>query len=93
MIIHANVGSNKRMKNYILIILIFILLISCKTIDPIFLCDNEKAFISFQNFYNSAFEEDEPKIPTCNPFLFDSLNSIDQIDSFKNYLCNNNLID
>ena len=68
-------------------------MISCKTIDPIFLCDNEKAFISFQNFYNSAFEEDEPKIPTCNPFLFDSLNSIDQIDSFKNYLCNNNLID
>jgi hypothetical protein len=93
MIIHANVGSNTRMKNYTLIILIFVLLIGCKTINPTFLCDNEKAFISFQDFYRSAFDENEPKTPQCNPFLFDSLKSFDQIDSYKNYLCNNNLID
>lgn len=81
------------MKNYFLIIFAVILLNGCNTVDSRFLCDNEKAFISVKDFYYLAFDNDEPKIELCHPFLFDTLRSTTQIDSFRAYLCNNGKID
>lgn len=81
------------MRNYFLIMLLLVLFGGCNSTDSKIVCDREKAFISVQDFYYSAFEPDEPKIDLCNPFLFDTLRRIDQIDSFRNYLCNRKKID
>jgi hypothetical protein len=81
------------MKNYFLIIFVIILFNGCNSVDSRNLCDNEKAFISVQDFYYLAFEPDEPKIKQCHPFLFDTLRSTIQIDSFRTFLFNKGLID
>jgi hypothetical protein len=57
------------------------------------LCSNEKAFISIQEFNSLAFDSDEPIMGKSYPILFDTLRSLDQITSFRNYLCNNKFID
>jgi hypothetical protein len=40
-----------------------------------------------------AFDSNEPKIPTCVPFLFNNMTSLSQIDSLANHLCSNNIVD
>jgi len=81
------------MKNYFGIVFIIIWVYGCKPNDTRFLCDKEKAFISVHDFYSLAFEPNEPKIEPCHPFEFDTLFSIDQIDKFRNSLCEKGLID
>lgn len=81
------------MNKYLLVVLLIVLITSCKTNTSNNLCLNEKAFISIQDFYNLAFELDEPKIQPCHILLFDTLKSFAQIDSFRNELCKNGKID
>jgi hypothetical protein len=73
-------------------ILIILLVCSCQDRKKTDLSTREIPFISFNEFYNTAFESDEPKIPTCVPFSYNNLTSLSQIDSLRNHLCSNNLI-
>jgi hypothetical protein len=69
---------------YILILLV----IACKNDnDSAFKCSYEKALISDKDFFQNAIDKGEPGIPIGHPFDFDSLVSLDQIDTLKSELC------
>jgi hypothetical protein len=77
----------------LLVILTILLVCSCQDREKSDLSTREKSFISFNEFYSTAFDSDEPKIPTCVPFSFNNLTSLSQIDSLAISLCNNKLVD
>jgi hypothetical protein len=81
------------MRYYFLILIISIIYGCNNTSKTKLLCDNEKAFISIKDFSTSAFDSDEPIIQSCHSFLFDTLKSFNQLDNYRDYLCNSNLID
>lgn len=81
------------MNKYWILILVFFL-ISCQNDnESTFNCIYEKALISDKDFYQNAIDIGEPGIPLGYPFDFDTLISLQQIDSLKSKLCKNNLGD
>jgi hypothetical protein len=79
---------------YYFLILIISFICGCHNSDKtMLLCDNEKAFISDRDFLTTAFDPEEPKIQSCFSVLFDTLKSFNQLDNYRDYLCNNDLVD
>jgi hypothetical protein len=81
------------MNKYYIILLSFVLFGCHLKNDTDSPCKNENIFISYKDFCNTAFDKDEPGLPLCYPFPFDSLKSMDQIYRLRTDLCKRNIID